>query len=786
MEPYLLVKNFINDDIINEYIKRASNHSNNPSKVGSTVQVDKKRRKDVFFNNTECQLLDEIIFNEKNYIIKTHFDINLKYRETYKLGSYYSENKGFYNPHTDTQGGPRHRKISMVICLSNVSDYEGGVFSFIDLDKKFRFDKGDAIFFDSNLLHGVEPVTKGLRQVLISFLWDEHGEEIRNPNKNNSVTRYQPNINIDNTQNLIFHINEINIKNTIYNYEDFNDYDKKIISYSLWGDSEIFNYTIVENALVAKKLCPDFMIYVFFNDTVLKKTFDLLKTLDNVRLIKVKGTDKKASNMLWRFKPMFFSDSIVLSRDADSLINERDAYVINDFEKINCKISSCKDNPHHMKYHMLGGMWGSKNGILNTTIYQNYFDNFSINHDTRGIDQNFLEKIFIENIYNIQLYVTKNNKSHIYEKHIKELSIPGKHIGSYNYYSPLTRSLLNESNEKLTIKRYYSFSSQSYSVLNNLLSVIPPDSGPGNQIISVKEGLILSKLLNRVFIMPPIREHYVKSNTVFYNFNDIFKYDSLNIIIDNNKYDILNSINYDKIYTMHGNYYKKKLRHEHILTKDVSEVLLNTRSIKTKSSTSELENIKDNILIIKHPFNNVYISESGINGSFYSNLNKEFSDIYKDICSKWSYSDNIVQIGTEYIENILQSNYVAIHIRMPDIMNGKNINEIINEVNDSNIVKIINKVKQDNSDKKIFIASNNINYIKNIDSNFLYYEDQNREFISFIDQYICSQSSIFYYLNLENTRWGDKNNRSTYTSFILDYRNYNLMNTNNINLHENI
>ena len=200
MEPYLLVKNFINDDIISEYIKKASSHSNNPSKVGTTVQPKKKRRKDVFFNRGECKLLDEIIFNEKNYIIKSHFDINLKYRETYKLGSYYSENKGFYNPHTDTQGGPTHRKISMVICLSNVSDYEGGVFSFIDLDKQFRFDKGDAIFFDSNLLHGVEPVTKGLRQVLITFLWDEHGEEIRNPNKNNSVTRYQPNI--DNTQKI--------------------------------------------------------------------------------------------------------------------------------------------------------------------------------------------------------------------------------------------------------------------------------------------------------------------------------------------------------------------------------------------------------------------------------------------------------------------------------------------------------------------------------------------------------------------------------------------------------
>ena len=126
--------------------------------------------------------MDKKIFLKIQKIVDDKFKINLKYRETYKIGTYYGSEKGFYTPHTDTQGNMNHRKISMVICLSKIDDYEGGIFKFIDLKKEFKFDIGDAIIFDSNLLHGVEPIIDGKRQVLISFMWDEEGEQIRQKN----------------------------------------------------------------------------------------------------------------------------------------------------------------------------------------------------------------------------------------------------------------------------------------------------------------------------------------------------------------------------------------------------------------------------------------------------------------------------------------------------------------------------------------------------------------------------------------------------------------------------
>jgi hypothetical protein len=195
MNKYIILKNFVDDKFIKYYINLSNKYNIHDSKVGTTVQPMKKIRKDLFFSSKDCYVADNIIFQKKNDLIKHEFNIDLKFRERYKLGTYYGTDKGFYIPHTDCQGGMRHRKLSIVICLSNKNNYEGGIFNLVNLNKKFKFDKGDAIIFDSNLLHGVEPVLSGVRQVLISFLWDEDGEKIRkkeSSNKNSST--YTPNI----------------------------------------------------------------------------------------------------------------------------------------------------------------------------------------------------------------------------------------------------------------------------------------------------------------------------------------------------------------------------------------------------------------------------------------------------------------------------------------------------------------------------------------------------------------------------------------------------------------
>jgi len=759
MNKYILINNFIDNTIIDYYLNISDNYTKHNSKIGNTVQLDKKRRQDIFFSKKDCVKLDKILFNNLNKDkMKKIFNIDIRYRETYKLGMYYSENKGFYNPHTDTQGGMKHRKISFVVCLSDINEYKGGIFKFIHLDKTFKFNKGDAIFFDSNLLHGVEPVIEGKRQVIISFLWDIDGEKIRNKK---------------NTFNCIPYLG--NCIDKKYKFEDNIEYHRKIISFSIWGDSEIYNYGLVENVLNIKKYLPEFMVYIYYNNTILDKIFNLFQNMENVVLIYIDNTHLKASNMLWRFKPCFYSNSIVFVRDTDSLINIRDITSMNEFINSKFNFHSIKDSIHHIKYKILGGMWGCKNGLLNTNNYRNLYNHFKYLEDIRGVDQDFLENIYDMEYKNILLHTTTKllKLNQIKEQNIKIINVNGNHIGSYNHFTPNTRKLLNENNTRLTIKRYYNFYENKHYI-----SCIPPDSGPGNQIISIKECLILSNILDRICIIPPIREHYLKNNT-FYNFNEIFNLDMKNCIFEDKDNMVINNKNID-VYTIHSNYLNKKLRHDVLIKRHYNETLLNKRHLKIKEDFEELKNISNKWLVIKHLFNNVYITECGINGCFKDKLNIYIEPIYKNICNKMDFSQTIKENGDTFIKKKLYENYVAIHIRLPDIIKDS-LEEFKNIKYTNDILK--NKIEEIYLNKPIFIACNNIKFINSLNLNCKYIHiNHTIQYSSFIDKYLCCKSNIFYYLNLENTRFGNIHNRSTYTSFILDYRMYLLNNNNNINL----
>jgi len=196
MDDYILIKNLYTHDDISMILNKVGNKKETDSMIGTRVGKENKIRKDIFYSQSESLELDNYIFSKIETIVDDKYKIKLKYRETYKLGTYYGDDKGFYIPHTDTQGRMNHRKISIVICLSPVDNYEGGVFKFIELKKGFKFDIGDTIIFKSSLLHGVEPVTNGKRQVLISFMWDDDGEKIRYDNNSNiNNSRYLPNSN---------------------------------------------------------------------------------------------------------------------------------------------------------------------------------------------------------------------------------------------------------------------------------------------------------------------------------------------------------------------------------------------------------------------------------------------------------------------------------------------------------------------------------------------------------------------------------------------------------------
>lgn len=122
------------------------------------------------------------IYNKIAQIINTTnesaFNFAIDAIQPIQYTEYHDTEQGNYDDHLDwTAGVVRPRKLSMSIQLTDDTEYQGG-----DLQIKTKSQdpmiasriKGDALVFPSFLLHGVTPVTLGIRRSLV--VWAEGPE----------------------------------------------------------------------------------------------------------------------------------------------------------------------------------------------------------------------------------------------------------------------------------------------------------------------------------------------------------------------------------------------------------------------------------------------------------------------------------------------------------------------------------------------------------------------------------------------------------------------------------
>lgn len=99
-----------------------------------------------------------------------HFGFDLTAIESIQYTEYHGSEQGNYNDHVDWRCNPHIiRKLSMSIQLSDDNEYVGGNLEIKASSKPFIASriKGDACVFPSFLLHGVTPVTSGIRRSLV-------------------------------------------------------------------------------------------------------------------------------------------------------------------------------------------------------------------------------------------------------------------------------------------------------------------------------------------------------------------------------------------------------------------------------------------------------------------------------------------------------------------------------------------------------------------------------------------------------------------------------------------
>ena len=133
----------------------------------------------------------------------------------------------------------------------------------------------------------------------------------------------------------------------------------KVISMSVWGTNPSYSIGAIKNAELAKKLFPDWICRIFVDGTVPSHHIETLLKFSNVEIAQV--NNEKIFGAYWRFYSMFQSDhDIVISRDSDSRLSEREVKCIDEWLSSDKKYSIIRDHQRHYDWPILAGMWGLK------------------------------------------------------------------------------------------------------------------------------------------------------------------------------------------------------------------------------------------------------------------------------------------------------------------------------------------------------------------------------------------------------------------------------------------
>lgn len=138
---------------------------------------------------------------------------------------------------------------------------------------------------------------------------------------------------------------------------------KRIISFSLWGTDKRYLIGAIRNSELCNKIYPGWICRFYVDEDVdesIKK-----ELLMNNSEIFIKKKNHEYSPYLWRFLSAADPEvDIMLSRDCDSRLSIREKVAVEEWLESDKNFHIIRDHPHH-RYHIMAGMWGCRNKILN-------------------------------------------------------------------------------------------------------------------------------------------------------------------------------------------------------------------------------------------------------------------------------------------------------------------------------------------------------------------------------------------------------------------------------------
>ena len=152
---------------------RIGHQSDMESKEDLTVRRSELR----WVSPNSSPTIQKIIWDYVSSANRAAFGLDITNVWDIQFTTYKGTEEGHYNWHHDTfWGNPSSydRKLSIIIQLSDPSEYEGGEFElepqYEAPDKDLLKKQGTILVFPSPIRHRVLPVTKGIRKSLVSWV----------------------------------------------------------------------------------------------------------------------------------------------------------------------------------------------------------------------------------------------------------------------------------------------------------------------------------------------------------------------------------------------------------------------------------------------------------------------------------------------------------------------------------------------------------------------------------------------------------------------------------------
>jgi len=149
---------------------------------------------------------------------------------------------------------------------------------------------------------------------------------------------------------------------------------------------------------------------VYYTKTALGKVIDELKKINNVECIPVNLRNHPRNSMLRFLAGFNKNNDVVIFRDADSRLIQRDADAVKEWlDNTNKTIHIMRDNITHKK--ICAGLFGVRNRVMcNTDIIAKYNEYFNLPDSKWSIDEKFLNQVIYPKYINDSIIHAEFNR----------------------------------------------------------------------------------------------------------------------------------------------------------------------------------------------------------------------------------------------------------------------------------------------------------------------------------------------------------------------------------------